>query len=99
MIQANVVVVCVVMQGCGACHEFLPRFRRVAAKYARCVPSMIVNASDPKQAPLADRFNVRVTPTTLILRRPVGQIRLEGAVSNAELERAFMLAARALRCL
>lgn len=98
MTQPDVVVVCVVMEGCSACHEFLPRFRKIAAKYAHCIPAMVINASNSQQAPIADRFRVRVTPTTLILRRPVGQIRLEGAVSNAELGRAFMLAARALRC-
>jgi len=96
--QARVVVVLVVMRQCPACHEFLPRFRRVAAKYARCVPSVIVDASDPQQAPVADRFQVRATPTLLVLRRPVGQIRLEGNVSDAEIERAFAMATRGLRC-
>lgn len=91
----NVVVVCFVMSGCHHCHAYKPKFDRVAAKFAGAVRSVVLDAMAPQNQALANRFGVNATPATLVLRRPVGHLKLEGDLPLGEIERVFGLAARA----
>jgi len=91
--QYNVVVVVFVMEGCGACAEYAPRFQRVAGPFTHAVPSFIVDANSPQGGPLADRFMIEATPTTLILRKPAGAIKAEGSLPDAEIVEMFKFAA------
>ena len=86
------------MDGCGACAEYVPRFNRIAARYAHCIPVKILDAGTPEGAQVADRFHVNATPTTLILRKPTGQVYYEGALDDAQIEHVFALAIRGLAC-
>jgi thioredoxin-like negative regulator of GroEL len=80
------------MDGCGACHEYRPKFEKVARRYAGVVPSYVLDANEHAQ--FADRHRITSTPTTLILRQPSGVVKLEGARTLAEIDQMFALAAR-----
>ena len=102
-----VVVVVFHMDGCPACEAFLPKFRAIAPQYGplsengpmavtgRGVPSGIYDAN--KFDPLAERFDIRATPTTLVLRRPYGQLREEGDLDERTIHRMFQSAAYQLQ--
>jgi len=94
----KVVVLTFVQKGCGACAAFEPKFRRVAARYGRCVPTYILDANAPYNQPLADRLKVQATPATFALRRHGGMIKIEGDVPEEEVVRLFDAAARAASC-
>ena len=96
--KSRVVIVVIGMKGCGACEEYIPRFQRIATRYAHCLPVRVLDASTPEGAQVAARFRVEATPTTLILRKPHGQVHYEGARDDAEIEGVFALAARGLSC-
>jgi thiol-disulfide isomerase/thioredoxin len=89
--QYNVVVVVFVMEGCHACAEYAPRFQQVARGFP-AVPAFIVDANSPQGGPLADRFMVEATPTTMILRKPSGAVRAEGALPSEEVAEMFKFA-------
>lgn len=93
--EAQAIVVVFVMEGCGACHEFLPTFRRVARQWNQTVPAYILQADDPNpeiQA-LADRLKVTATPTTAAVRRGVdGAVKLTGSHDETAVHRLFQQA-------
>jgi thiol-disulfide isomerase/thioredoxin len=91
--QYNVVVVVFVMEGCPACHAYVPVFQNVARQFSDSVPSFIVDANSAQGGPLADRFMIAATPTTMILRKPAGALRAEGALPEAEVAEMFKFAA------
>lgn len=100
MLQIASLPVCVVvfgMTGCPACSSYIPRFRTVAAKYARCVPSAVLDASVYNA--VADDLRVGQTPTTLVLRygRPSSRP-LVGDASKHDIEQVFARAMRGLEC-
>lgn len=95
--NSNVVVALFVMEGCGACHEYLPRFQRIAEPYKRAgIPVLIIDAAteDAEINELADRWGVRATPTTIVARRGPGVIRQEGNLSDEYLKQLFDAAHR-----
>jgi len=96
--SARVVVIVFHQPGCGACDEYLPRFKRIAARYASCIPVVILDCTDERFVALADRFKIRNTPTTLAVRKPSGAIRIDGSAPDAEIEQLFVAATRALSC-
>jgi thioredoxin-like negative regulator of GroEL len=91
--QYSIVVVVFVMDGCDACAEYVPRFQHVARQFSGKIPAFIVDVNSPQGGPLADRFMVEATPTTVILRRPSGAIRAEGALPDTEVGQIFQFAA------
>lgn len=91
--DANVVVVVFHMEGCPACEEYVPRFNAQAAQLAGGkVPVYVLDAN--KEAAAADYYQVRAVPVTMVLRRPVGAIRMEGALSDGEIAHLFDIARR-----
>ena len=74
-----------VAHGCGACHEYLPRFRRLAQ--AAGAPGRVYDiAKDQHGAAFADKLGVKATPTTVVMRD--GKIKsIVGGVSNAEISK------------
>ena len=102
-----VVVVVFHMEGCPACEAFLPKFRAIAPQYGplsedgpmavtgRGVPSAIYDAN--KFDPLAEHFNIRATPTMLVLRRPAGQLRQEGDLDERAIHGMFRSAVHQLQ--
>lgn len=87
--QANVVVVLFVMDGCPACEEFFPRFKKLVEPYAKAgIPVAVYDAASEDQhvQDLADRWGVEATPTTIVARRGPGIIKEEGSVDDATLK-------------
>ncbi len=91
--QFNVVVIVFTMPGCPACSEYVPRFQQVAQQFSGRVPSFVVDSNSQSGGPLADRLMVTATPTTLILRKPTGAIKAEGALPSEEVAQMFQFAA------
>jgi thiol-disulfide isomerase/thioredoxin len=89
--NAKVFVALVVLDGCGACEEFEPRFRRAVEKLQRRNPEIpvgIYKADDERADVQAflDRFGVTSTPTLLILCRGPGSISVIGSVDSTTLD-------------
>lgn len=77
-----------VMDGCGACEQYLPRFQRLAS--AAGAPGRVYDiAKDQHGAAFADKLGVKATPTTVVMRD--GRIKSHvGAISNAEISKLLM---------
>lgn len=100
--QANVVVLVFVMDGCSACDEYLPVFKKIAAPYKQAgIPILIYDIGD--DAPdavdaLAERFGVEATPTTVVARRGLpGYLKVEGDDGPAATKQLMDAALRAHR--
>jgi hypothetical protein len=90
MTQQRVIVVVFAMPDCPACEDYVPRFLKRAAPYQQQggVPVFIYNAAseDPNLQAFADRFSISATPTTLVLPRGPGHIKVEGSIDDAMIE-------------
>lgn len=85
------------MEGCEACHEFWPRFQRVAEPYKQAgIPVLVFNAAseDPEIEQLADRWGVYATPSVVVARRGPGMLREEGNMDDQSLKQLFDAAYR-----
>lgn len=97
VLDAPVVVLVVHQEGCGACEEYLPRFQRIADRYSRCIPHLVVDANVYPEA--ADALKVDSTPTTLVLRHGRMTSRnLAGAAADEDIEKLFIAASRGTEC-
>jgi thioredoxin-like negative regulator of GroEL len=86
-----------VMPGCGACEEYLPRFRQVAGRYSRCIPSVIIDATKNEEA--ANAFRVKATPTTMVVRNGRrGAFSIEGSADAERIEELYSYAFFGLDC-
>ena len=93
--NANVIVIVFVMDGCPACENYLPRFKRIAKPYSKAGIQIAVfdaNSKDDRVQDFADRINVRATPTTAVLPRGQGLVKVEGAVDDATIKQLLDLA-------
>lgn len=64
-----------VMQGCGSCADLKPLVDQLAAHYAACVDTRVVDVD--QESPLADAMSVEATPTALAInpaRHPVARM-------------------------
>ena len=100
--EANVFVALVVLDGCGACEEFEPRFRRAVDRLRRRNPDIPVGVykaddPDPEVQAFLDRFKVVSTPTLLILCRGPGSISVVGSVDSNQLDGFMDMAERVHR--
>jgi thiol-disulfide isomerase/thioredoxin len=87
-------VVLFVMTGCHACHDYLPRFKRVAVKYRPFVAIKQVTFTGNNPA-LVDKYNIQAFPTTVILDAKEKAIKkVEGSISVAEISAIFEQAAK-----
>ena len=73
------------MQGCPACESYLPVFRKVAERYA--IPAFAVDSNAFPEA--ADKYKIKVTPTTLLLKWGRVTKRFEGEGTTADVEKLF----------
>jgi len=93
----RVIVAVFVMEGCPACHDYLPRFQQIAAPYAQAgVPVMIYDAASEDQniQQLADRWGIEATPTTVVALRGPGMMKEVGSMSDADIKRVMDTAYR-----
>lgn len=71
------------MEGCGACEEYLPRFKQIAGPYRRALPIGIYDVSKGgKPAQFGDKLGVRATPTTIVMDRRGHFHRAVGALAD-----------------
>lgn len=82
------------MHGCGACEEYLPRFKQLAGPYRSVMPIGIYDvAKDRKAAQLSDKLGVKATPTTIVMKG--GRLRqFVGALGNAAINQLLREATR-----
>lgn len=90
--DTNAVVVVFHMKGCPACEEHVPRFEAVAQQVAGPVPFYVLDVA--KESKAADYYGVKNVPVTMVLRRPVGAVRMEGALSEGQIVELFDIAKR-----
>lgn len=74
------------MEGCPACEAYLPKFRAVAGRHPR-VPAYAAESNE--QSAAADRFGVRVTPSTFLTSYGRVLLSFPGEGTVADLEKLF----------
>jgi thiol-disulfide isomerase/thioredoxin len=89
-------VLVLIMDGCPACHDYMPRFGALAAPYrAKGMPVSILDLNaDSKAQLLADRLKVEATPTTITIGPRGARKVAEGAVGNKEIAKLLRDAAK-----
>lgn len=71
------------MDGCGACEQYLPRFKQIAGPYRQALPIGIYDVSKGgKAAAFGDKLGVRATPTTIMMDRRGKFHRVVGAIAD-----------------
>lgn len=88
----NVVVMVFAMEGCGHCEEFLPRFWPKAEKYlAMGMPVFCYNlaSEDPSIQAIATRYEIDSAPTTIVLKRGTGALKLSGGYNDETIDRVL----------
>lgn len=96
--QAKAVVVTFVQPGCPACHDHLPKFKAVASLYAHCIPVFIIDVSKQNFDGLSNYYQVRQTPTTIVLARGRHPAVAVGALNEQDLLNVFNMAVAGLSC-
>ncbi len=86
------IVVVFTIPGCPACEDYMPVFRQIAGHFPG-VQHYVIDASTPQGAPYADHFGIQATPTTMVLRNPVGAIKAEGLLRPVDVHQLFSIAA------
>jgi len=72
-----------VQPGCGACDDFVPILAPRAQAYRMAGLKVILlnlASADAAIQAAADQYQVRATPTTIVVRRGAAPLRIEGAV-------------------
>jgi protein-disulfide isomerase len=87
-------IICIVQRGCPACHEFVPRLRKAVRGTGVAVEVLDV-ARGQRAMKIAEHYNVRGTPTTLISTTRGTLIRRVGGIDDAELGRLIRRASGA----
>lgn len=73
-----------IQEGCFACHEYLPRFRRLTRNVPFPVGVYDITQSNERVQEFARKMGVRATPTTVVLSQ--GRIhRHIGALPEAQI--------------
>jgi thiol-disulfide isomerase/thioredoxin len=78
--------------GCPACHDYLPRFKRIAVKYRPfiSIKSGNVSRASKEIQEAADKYKIKNVPTTLILNERGEVIKKAiGSLENAEITKLF----------
>lgn len=66
--MASPAVFTFIQEGCAACHDYMPKFERVALEH----PDVVVGrydlaVEDPRVATFAEALGVKATPTTVVM--------------------------------
>lgn len=81
-----------VQTGCEACEEFMKRFKPIADPYyhSQQVAIQVGDiARNRAAASMADKYRIHYTPTVIGQKSGVTEFRLEGAVDDDTLKKAF----------
>ena len=86
-------VIVFIQEGCPACHEFVPRFQRIAEPYKRCGVALfapdISNPKDQKAQDAANFYKIEATPTMVVVSARGRVKKYEGAVEDEEIVKAL----------
>lgn len=85
----RVLVIVFGMTDCPACEEYIPRFMARARPFqTNGVPVFVydVASPDPRLQAFADRYEISGTPTTLVLPRGKGFIKVEGVLDDHQID-------------
>lgn len=77
--------------GCHACHDYLPRFRRIAVKYRAFIDIKSGNISKTGSIQeIADKYKIKAVPTTLVLSTD-GEVlhRYVGGIEDKKIVKMF----------
>lgn len=82
--------------GCPACHDYLPRFKRRAVKYRALCNIQTANISTNEKAfHAANKFKVEAVPTTIVFNDSDKVLRrAEGAIADIEIIKLLEFAAK-----
>ena len=95
MAKSGKAVVVFHMTGCHACHDYLPRFKRVAVKYRPFVDIKQVNISHAANQDAADKYKINAAPTTVILDAKGKALeKIEGSMPAADIAAMFERASK-----
>lgn len=84
-----------VMKGCGACAEYVPRFKHLAGPHLRTGLAVeIIDIDSARGRKLARQFGIEATPTTVIHRADGGGWKQVGGVSDGAIRHTLALARR-----
>jgi len=89
--QARAIVVVFSQAGCPACDEYIPRFQAIAA--AQPIPWRVIDVGHRDAEDISDNYGIEATPTTMVLKKPTGAAKAEGALDDATIQQLFALAA------
>ena len=85
-----------IQEGCGACHDYMPRFDHIAAEYPKDEPPVgryDLAVEDPRVTAFAEAFGIKQTPTTVVMTSHGTFQRHVGSLPVAQI-RALFAAAR-----
>lgn len=86
-------VIVFVQKECGACHEFMPRFKAVAMPFKKCGIKLfapdIGNANDKKAMLAADYYKIEATPTMIVVSKRGRIKKFEGGIDDSEIVKAL----------
>lgn len=87
--KSDKIVVVFHADGCHHCHDYLPRFRRVAVRFRPFVAIKSVKLTN-KNIELCDRYKIGGFPSTCILAADESLIKkVEGAINEKAIEKLF----------
>lgn len=89
-------VVVFYQDGCPACHEYVPRFKRIAVKYRSHLNIQVANLNRAvkRVQDAAVAYKITSSPTTLVLDANDKVIKRKvGAISDAQIEKLLADAA------
>ncbi len=83
-----------IQEGCGACHEYMPRFYRAVQRFPRyAFPVGVYDlAHDRHGNHIASGLGVKVTPTTVVMDSHGRLHKKEGALAQSEIDQLLRLA-------
>jgi thiol-disulfide isomerase/thioredoxin len=90
------------MQGCPACEEYKPRFRRIYAQLQQqgfCLPPLeFVDVNQPSAQAVANHYDVKYTPTTVLQKANGHWFKWESPLSDDEIRWVLDRASRGAHC-
>lgn len=79
-----------IQEGCGACHDYMPKFERVAADYGNTTIGRYDLATDDARVQeFAAKLGVKATPTTVVMTSHGTFQRHVGSLPVAQIRQLF----------
>ena len=75
-----------VQQGCGACHDYMPKFERAQQRHPGVTVGVYdISLNDPRVQHFAEVMGVRATPTTIVQTSNGAHKRYVGSLPAAQI--------------